>query len=166
MRTKEEIEKYIKDVDVSLHVFPLAKEGKIDFIPLNKIITSENSINFSAIVTIDYNLPIDFNLELSLIKIEKNDTIEFKCFKLTDIKLKNKEDFSQDSVLNTVESLDKSIAIDWEGYEYRGTFRYTFEDVPLNGYGNYFLAVLISDEEAIISLKSLIINVKSIDINA
>lgn len=153
---QEKINALLEDIDVSMHIFPIEKEGKIDFIPLDEVFTDETSISFSVILTVDYNLPLDCNLELTLIKLDEENANAFSSFKLTDIILKNESDIISDP--NVVESFNKRRRIDVKDYGYKGTFRYDFENVPLNGYGLYYLSVLITDD-TIISLKSLSINI-------
>ena len=163
MKSRIEIEKLMKNIDVSIHVFPLEIDGKVDFIPLNEIITPNDSISFSTILTIDYNLPLDSNIELALIKTESNTVKNIKYFKLVDIELENKDDLMLPSKASSIEHMEHKVAVDIRRFEYRGTFRYDFEDVPLNGYGDYYVAVLVSDADSIISLKSVAISIKNRD---
>ena len=155
-----ELEKILKNINISMFIFPEEKDGMVEFKPVDSLIAKDNSISFSLLLSIEYNEIIKNNLELNLIKVDPKDTDSFKCFLL--------ESFSFDennslAGVNRKYLCDSSIqipSIDIRDFEFNHTLRYSLDKIPLCGEGIYFVSVCINDKDGVMPIKSVPIKIE------
>lgn len=159
---KNEALTFMDDVDISVVAFPKESNGRVVFNPLRKINSIDGKINFSVLITIEYNKELTYELTLNLLKLVPNTEGQVKAFKLGNFKTNNQNQLiSGDKVLKSDSGISAKL-IDIKKYQHTKTIRYTFDNVPLNGNGVYYLSVGLDDGDNFFSLKSVPIEVTSI----
>lgn len=157
---KNDIEKILDNINISMFIFHEEKDGMIEFKPADNLIAENNSISFSVLLSIEYNETIKNNLELNLIKLDPKDSDTLKCFLLESFSFDENNSLSGVVRKYFCDSSVKIPSIDIKNFEFNHTLRYSFNKIPLCGEGIYFVSVCINDQDGVMPIKSVPIEIE------
>lgn len=146
----EGMKEIIKNTFGNIVLFPPVKEGVIPFELKDKFPIKNNSISFSAVISIQQKEYVNQNAYLKLIKYDEK-TKKYNTFLLGTISLSdNKTDTNL--VSSSMEIIPEESLGD--GFPKRNNITFYFEDVPVLGIGKYAIALVIGGDDVFAPIAS------------
>ena len=146
----EGMKEIVKNTFGNIVLFPPVKEGVIPFELKDKFPIKNNSISFSAVISIQQKEYVNQNAYLKLIKYD-DETKKYNTFLLGTISLSdNKTDTNL--VSSSMEIVPEESLGD--GFPKRNNITFYFEDVPVLGIGKYAIALVIDGDDVFAPIAS------------
>ena len=146
----EGMKEIVKNTFGNIVLFPPVKEGVIPFELKDKFPIKNNSISFSAVISIQQKEYVNQNAYLKLIKYD-DETKKYNAFLLGTISLSdNKKD--TDLVSSSMEIVPEESLGD--GFPKRNNITFYFEDVPVLGVGKYAIVLVIDGDDVFAPIAS------------
>lgn len=146
----EGMKEIVKNTFANIVLFPPVKEGVIPFELKDKFPIKNNSISFSAVISIQQKEYVNQNAYLKLIKYDEK-TQKYNTFLLGTISLSdNKTDTNL--VSSSMEIIPEESLGD--GFPKRNNITFYFEDVPVLGIGKYAIVLVIGGDDVFAPIAS------------
>ena len=146
----EGMKEIVKNTFGNIVLFPPVKEGVIPFELKDKFPIKNNSISFSAVISIQQKEYVNQNAYLKLIKYDEK-TKKYNTFLLGTISLSdNKTDTNL--VSSSMEIIPEESLRD--SFPKRNNITFYFEDVPVLGIGKYAIALVIGGDDVFAPIAS------------
>lgn len=155
-----DIKSFLEDINISLFVFNEEKDGMVEFKPIDCLLSDDNFISFSVLLSIEYDEPKKKNFELNLIKLKHNDPDSLSTFLLETFSFDENNTLTGTNGDYICDQAMRMPSIDFKNFQFKHILRYSFNKVPLCGEGLYFLSVGVTCENSFLPIKSIPIEVK------